>query len=391
MLVALTLAQRFARKLADAAASKERGVEFDSRQLPMVRKACGMAWAAYEEGKRHGDHEKLLKRLQEQFPDDAMLRLRWFQMQRGGHHLKPPWFLACGEDPLAEGVEAVFLSFRGSESWQDWLRDVVVVPQRHKGNTFHAGFLDACHDEHLKERLESILRNTPKARLYVVGHSLGGAVAHTFVAAGFVEEYCPHHQGQVVAINFGGPRVSSGQFNKHGSPHLEKSKFYTIINELDLVPRLLGAEVAAGAGAALKRWLSTIGKILERTRDFRDLPGLRLCLIQHERLLYVPEEHRRSVMSLDQCLGVIGEKLMAAIADHTKYPDHLAKVGTEREDSQKKTCRGKGGRGKGGKGNGGKGKGRGHYKAKHSKGKSGGGFRIKGKGKGHLVKVCAKK
>lgn len=327
---------------------------------PIIVKACSMAFASYAEG---DDRETLLKALKDQlkewFPDDKMLDLKWFQMQIKGHWSKPAWFLASAsdpEDPTGKS-EAYFLSFRGSSSTWDWLRDFHIALEQHDDNQFHLGFLDACKDTTLKDCLGKYLAKHPERRLYVLGHSLGGAVAHTFVAGGFVQACCPSFDmGKVTCINFGGPRI--GTFPNCDKLHLKKAKFITIVNNLDIVPRLLGT-IAPNQKSAILKAVSALGIPMEAMRtltSYEHVPGTTVGFIKNGHLFFVKPEDHGVLMNLDNCITKAGLKLPDLIGDHLGYKPQMETMAIKWAEEksvpehEKKPSKGKGqgkGRGKG--------------------------------------------
>ena len=90
--------------------------------------------------------------------------------------------------------------------------------------------------------LESILSANPRAKLYVTGHSLGGALATLFIAFRLFENNGedPRLGG---VFTFGQPRVGDESFTNYMEAKLSqnighKRKYFRVVFRTDIVPRL---------------------------------------------------------------------------------------------------------------------------------------------------------
>lgn len=130
-------------------------------------------------------------------------------------------FAACYDDG-----DSRMLVCRGSDDWRDWLNNAFCVPMRgfhnlHTGMTMHARELDGAI------KADEILDADDPRPLYIVGQSLGGAVAQILPL--LHKRYEPEH-----VITFGAPRIFKGDYHaaKYDFPLLQ------ICMEWDVVPFL---------------------------------------------------------------------------------------------------------------------------------------------------------
>ena len=128
--------------------------------------------------------------------------------------------------------EVIILSFRGTESIQDWITDLKIkfvqgpLGKVHKG--FYAALMSIWKD--VKEALLKFQRNSQS--VWITGHSLGGALA-TLAVAALIEENCDVGG----AYTFGQPRVGSEKFAKKLDSQY-KYRFFRVVNNEDIVTRI---------------------------------------------------------------------------------------------------------------------------------------------------------
>ena len=125
---------------------------------------------------------------------------------------------------VASDDQSVVVAFRGSQSprsldgFKDWLltnaNNLLVVPEGRAGTDFaaagvgarfHRGFLEALAE--IWDPLHSAVRETLEAkdrRLWITGHSLGGAIA-LLAAWRFQQQFIPVHE----VMTFGAPMIGN--------------------------------------------------------------------------------------------------------------------------------------------------------------------------------------
>ena len=129
---------------------------------------------------------------------------------------------------LSETSNSIFVVFRGTDtgSLRDYFHDALAlqIPWGKKSKV-HQGFSKAfdgtrraLHSKEIWSRLK-----TTKKQLYLVGHSLGGAIA-TLVG---------YHFPNAIVYTFGAPAVGNEEFTKQ-----IKNPTFRVINRSDLVPML---------------------------------------------------------------------------------------------------------------------------------------------------------
>jgi hypothetical protein len=136
-----------------------------------------------------------------------------------------------------DGVDCV-AAFRGTQDLRNWLTDLDCA-FAHFGNfRVHRGFYAAL--ESVRQDLEGEIAGMHYERLWLTGHSLGGALAMLCARA---------WEGAVEGVyTFGQPRVGDSAFCNYYDSAL-KSRTFRVIHADDIVPRvpwLLGAYRHAG-------------------------------------------------------------------------------------------------------------------------------------------------
>ncbi|EFJ20670.1 hypothetical protein SELMODRAFT_233079 [Selaginella moellendorffii] len=168
-------------------------------------------------------------------------------------------------------AEAIVLAFRGTEAFNayDWCTDLdfswYELPQLGR---VHLGFLEALglgdrnrmqsfqSDEtkllaydHISAELITILRNHRNAKLYITGHSLGGALATLFTAMLFYnrEEHRIFYNTEddvarrlAALYTFGQPRVGDESFASFMDASLNKPtmRYFRVVYNNDVVARV---------------------------------------------------------------------------------------------------------------------------------------------------------
>lgn len=136
---------------------------------------------------------------------------------------------------ILESQDSVLIAFRGTKSDPDWISDAQVYQRTYPYATskcqVHDGFLsiyESCRDEIMNIYKT---RSTNK-KLYITGHSLGGAIAtlHALDAA------LNTRFSQIIMYNYGSPRVGDTTFKRVYRSAVPVS--IRFVNEYDLVTKL---------------------------------------------------------------------------------------------------------------------------------------------------------
>ncbi len=93
-----------------------------------------------------------------------------------------------------------------------------------------------AYDE-ITKKVAEIIHDNPDAKVFITGHSLGGALATLYGAMLF---YNAEHEitDKLAAIyTFGQPRVGDKEFAKYGETHL-KDHYFRVVYCNDIVPRV---------------------------------------------------------------------------------------------------------------------------------------------------------
>jgi triacylglycerol lipase len=126
--------------------------------------------------------------------------------------------------------DGLLVAFRGTADLRDWLTDLDCELIRAGDFRVHRGFHQAVRA--VEPALDDSLAQARPTRLWVTGHSLGGALAKLWAlrAAG---------RGHAVAgvYTFGQPRVGDAAFAAHYNSLLQDRSF-RIVHADDVVPRL---------------------------------------------------------------------------------------------------------------------------------------------------------
>ena len=157
----------------------------------------------------------------------------------GTINIKETQGFVCKRDVSNEDPYVV-IAFRGTEKKiSDWLTDARAVPTQEGATKVHTGFLEALTInigkdgktalDKVKEILDSSETkdaNGEPLRLFITGHSLGGALAllTTKLLAPDVNGAC---------YTFGAPRVANYEYFER-----VKTPVYRVVNSSDIVPRV---------------------------------------------------------------------------------------------------------------------------------------------------------
>jgi triacylglycerol lipase len=144
---------------------------------------------------------------------------------------------------VAQNDEVILVSFRGTQPRQpmDWFADFDALPAKwgHAAGVVHKGFLNALHAvwgralAGGREILPKRLLDRGNRKVWLTGHSLGGALAELCAAQAFFISQVPI-QG---VYTFGQPRVGNEAFA--GAVHAAFGpRIFRFINDRDIVPRV---------------------------------------------------------------------------------------------------------------------------------------------------------
>jgi triacylglycerol lipase len=143
---------------------------------------------------------------------------------------------------VVQGETAIVVAFRGTEPTvpMDWLSDLAASHETwgHPVGTVHKGFYEALRvvwgvTLGQSQVLPRRLRERGERKVWVTGHSLGGALAELCAAQAFFVEHVPI-QG---VYTFGQPRVGDDAFARALNAALG-SRIFRMVNDKDIVPRV---------------------------------------------------------------------------------------------------------------------------------------------------------
>ena len=235
------------------------GKELSAKELQMALLGARLSWLAYAESK--WELESGLRSASSQQLDGTRLQLVKFAPQRASMPT-PQWYLARNGTDL-------YLVFRGTHSLFDVLHDLMAVPEvGTEDDEFHGGFLHAVNDVAgaVREAVAAELRHGSGgagggdadgedggaggagagagggyARLYLVGHSLGGALALTLLGAGLLPapaELAGRPLPPVSVLTYGSPAAFHRRCRSRA---VREAHVQAFVYGADLVPRLLGS------------------------------------------------------------------------------------------------------------------------------------------------------
>ena len=127
--------------------------------------------------------------------------------------------------------DTAIVILRGTDDTPDWLQNIQFLPKRTTHGVIHSGFHDGYQDLHLQ--VVSLLKQYKPQRIWITGHSLGGALA-------VVSAYQLIEAGETRIcglITFGQPMVVRSDLRSFLAPNLD-GKFVHFANGMDPVARL---------------------------------------------------------------------------------------------------------------------------------------------------------
>lgn len=135
---------------------------------------------------------------------------------------------------ISEVNKRITVVFRGSESRSDWYYDLSLLKVKLQDDVYvHSGFYNQLHKEgtyeKIKDEIVSLLEEHPDYKVFITGHSLGGALSTLF---GY--ELSKIITETITVISFASPRVGNSYFRKHFDEQ-DNLNHYRISNEKDVV------------------------------------------------------------------------------------------------------------------------------------------------------------
>jgi triacylglycerol lipase len=136
---------------------------------------------------------------------------------------------------ILETWDSVVIAFRGTQSDPDWIADAEVFqdafPYASNCGIVHHGFL-SIYQSMREEIFKTYARIAPYKRLYITGHSLGGALATLHA----LDVALNGRFQQITMYNFASPRVGNKEFiQKYSSVVRNSIRF---VNTHDIIPLL---------------------------------------------------------------------------------------------------------------------------------------------------------
>lgn len=127
----------------------------------------------------------------------------------------------------------VVVAFRGTNDWKDVAKDTWCAPRPWRDGIVHDGFLFALNKVEKRVLAEMRAQGAKDKRIWITGHSLGGAMAYIFAHNCAVEYELP----PCGVITFGQPRCFDRTVCNFVNKKL-RTKYVRFVNERDIVPWL---------------------------------------------------------------------------------------------------------------------------------------------------------
>ena len=132
---------------------------------------------------------------------------------------------------VVSSEDVTVIAFRGTDDPADWLANLNVLSVATPHGEMHKGFADAYRT--LKAPILDSLRENPPKRLWVTGHSLGGALA-VVCAYDLIDNEKMSLDG---VITFGQPMIARKELADYLDTLL-LGRFAHVVNDADIVPRI---------------------------------------------------------------------------------------------------------------------------------------------------------
>ncbi|CAG8794043.1 3823_t:CDS:2 [Gigaspora margarita] len=191
-----------------------------------------------------------------------------------------PYLIAfsSSESNEAKETKEVYIAFRGAWSTQNWIQSIKILPHYigFKG-MIHSGFKKIAEQIPF-DLLTRFIEFEKIKRITLCGHSLGGAVSHTYLLLYFIfsngGSTLPEDL-DILSIAFGSPFVADNEIRKwlQKQPNFSKC-FWTFVHEKDGVPRSLNL---VGNCAHIKRvydnieiYVQTLGQVFPTIGKYKE-------------------------------------------------------------------------------------------------------------------------
>jgi predicted lipase len=132
--------------------------------------------------------------------------------------------------------DAVYCIFRGSNSLKDWYYDLTTNKiELQDGIKIHWGFYEQlhnhkCYDSMLKAMISYAI-NIEINKIYITGHSLGGALATLFAY-----ELSKEMNKEITLVTFASPKIGNEKWVS-AFDGIEKIVHVRVVNEQDPIPK----------------------------------------------------------------------------------------------------------------------------------------------------------
>jgi len=129
----------------------------------------------------------------------------------------------------------IVIAFRGTVGILDWLNDFkgILVSSPYSKGKIHKGFLDSLRnlEEEMYEELMTLVKKHPLAKIYITGHSKGGALAT--LMGQFIISKNKKLKRKISVVTFGSPRVGNKEFSSdYDINHYRYESFWDIVPHL---------------------------------------------------------------------------------------------------------------------------------------------------------------
>lgn len=177
---------------------------------------------------------------------DSPERQQAIAHELGANDFKTLTAARSSEGFVASDSETVVISFRGTQEWPDVVSDVLGFPRYLNGGAIHHGFKRAIGTIYQDALRAAVDQGAAHKRLWITGHSLGGAIACGFSMQAVRSKALDPHG----VLTFGQPLVMSESLCKFMLDTFDR-QYIRIVNGIDPVTTLVQPYRHSGARAQL--------------------------------------------------------------------------------------------------------------------------------------------